>query len=168
MADRNCRSTLRIACIARHATSRSRTRGRSPGRHPRVVRVRTTRACRNRRRLSYEPKPIAARLREDIAAHRLEFDSGQEQAAARLDELRAQLSLRSQSWGHRLRAWFPSPLNRAAATPVRGLYLWGGVGRGKTLLMDLFYESLPAGLSVRTHFYRFMRDVHAQLNSIKR
>ena len=88
-------------------------------------------------------------------------------AAARLDRLSAALVEQSQSIGRRLRAqlrWLPVP---GADAPLRGLYLWGGVGRGKTLLMDLFYESLPADLSERTHFYHFMREVHAQLHSIK-
>lgn len=43
---------------------------------------------------------------------------------------------------------------------VRGLYMWGGVGRGKTYLMDAFCESLPAKTRLRTHFHRFMLDVH--------
>lgn len=43
---------------------------------------------------------------------------------------------------------------------VPGLYLWGGVGRGKTYLMDAFYESLPFTRKLRTHFHRFMLDVH--------
>ncbi|MBI3171671.1 MAG: cell division protein ZapE, partial [Hydrocarboniphaga effusa] len=45
-------------------------------------------------------------------------------------------------------------------TAVRGLYIWGGVGRGKTWLMDAFCESLPAESCLRTHFHRFMLDVH--------
>lgn len=40
-------------------------------------------------------------------------------------------------------------------TPVRGLYMWGGVGRGKTWLMDLFYQSLPGERKQRLHFHRF-------------
>jgi cell division protein ZapE len=43
---------------------------------------------------------------------------------------------------------------------VPGLYLWGGVGRGKTYLMDAFYESLPFNRKMRTHFHRFMLEVH--------
>ena len=46
---------------------------------------------------------------------------------------------------------------------VRGLYFWGGVGRGKTWLMDLFYESLPFNQKRRMHFHRFMRHVHQSL-----
>src|SRR5690606_38270729 len=48
---------------------------------------------------------------------------------------------------------------------VRGLYLYGGVGRGKTWLMDVFYESLPFPDKMRTHFHRFMQRVHAELRS---
>ncbi|HWU67303.1 MAG TPA: cell division protein ZapE [Stenotrophobium sp.] len=43
---------------------------------------------------------------------------------------------------------------------VAGLYMWGGVGRGKTYLMDAFYESLPFSRKKRTHFHRFMLEVH--------
>lgn len=50
---------------------------------------------------------------------------------------------------------------------IRGLYLWGGVGRGKSFLMDAFYSSVPLALKKRVHFHRFMQDVHAELDTIK-
>jgi cell division protein ZapE len=50
--------------------------------------------------------------------------------------------------------------------PLRGLYLWGGVGRGKTVLMDLFYECLPPDDRLRMHFHRFMQRVHHDLNDL--
>lgn len=52
-------------------------------------------------------------------------------------------------------------------TPVRGLYMWGGVGRGKTWLMDLFYQSLPGERKQRLHFHRFMLRVHEELTALQ-
>ena len=53
-----------------------------------------------------------------------------------------------------------------AITPVKGLYFWGGVGRGKTYLMDIFYDSLPFERKMRVHFHRFMRRVHRELKTL--
>jgi cell division protein ZapE len=52
-----------------------------------------------------------------------------------------------------------------APTAPNGLYLWGGVGRGKTFLIDLFYDGLPIAEKRRTHFHRFMREVHERLRA---
>jgi len=103
---------------------------------------------------------VAARLDAEVAAHRLAADATQRDAAARLDALRTALLAPPRSGLLRLASRPPAP---------RGLYLWGGVGRGKTLLMDLFFATLQgtALKSERVHFYRFMRDVHAELGSIK-
>lgn len=52
-------------------------------------------------------------------------------------------------------------------TPVTGVYLWGGVGRGKTWLVDLFYNQLPFQEKMRIHFHHFMRDTHEALSRYK-
>jgi cell division protein ZapE len=54
-----------------------------------------------------------------------------------------------------------------SAGPIQGLYIWGGVGRGKTYLMDVFFESLPGESKMRTHFHRFMQRVHRDLASLQ-
>lgn len=68
---------------------------------------------------------------------------------------------------HELQASPPSSrwqrLRRPATQAVSGLYLWGGVGRGKTWLMDLFFELLPEGGKRRIHFHRFMQEIHHAL-----
>ena len=56
-------------------------------------------------------------------------------------------------------------LRQAPPTAPQGLYLWGGVGRGKTFLIDLFYDSLPFKEKRRTHFHRFMRELHDRLRA---
>ena len=55
----------------------------------------------------------------------------------------------------------------ASDAPVRGLYMWGGVGRGKTWLMDMFYQSLPGERKQRLHFHRFMLRVHEELTALQ-
>ena len=62
----------------------------------------------------------------------------------------------------RLLRWFPG-----GPDAVKGLYMWGGVGRGKTYLMDQFYDCLGDTISKRrAHFHRFMEDVHARLRRL--
>lgn len=51
--------------------------------------------------------------------------------------------------------------------PIKGLYFWGGVGRGKTYLMDIFFDALPFTEKMRTHFHRFMKRVHEDLTELK-
>jgi cell division protein ZapE len=62
-----------------------------------------------------------------------------------------------------LSACFP---RRFPVQPPRGLYIWGGVGRGKSYLMDLFFANLPIAAKQRSHFYRFMHAVHATLRKV--
>ena len=62
-----------------------------------------------------------------------------------------------------------SALKRLIKRPEvpRGVYLWGGVGRGKSFLMDAFYATVPVTRKTRLHFHEFMRSVHRQLDEVK-
>lgn len=99
-------------------------------------------------------------------------DDVQREAVHRLDviyqELTQQTPTPAQSGG--LKAAFGRLLGKKEsqnAAPVRGLYMWGGVGRGKTWLMDMFYQSLPGTRKQRLHFHRFMLRVHEELNALQ-
>ncbi len=120
---------------------------------------------------------VAARLEAEVAAHRLTDDGAQRAAALRLDTLRNALLDRSPGVLERLRQALPMLHGSLARPPPRGVYLWGGVGRGKTLLMDLFVASLGVdaahpgaspSAAERSHFHHFMRSVHAELARIER
>lgn len=88
-------------------------------------------------------------------------DPSQREAIVALSSLATALKRQAKS-GWRLKFW-RAPIVR----PVRGLYLWGGVGRGKTFLMDLFYEALMEPKKQRVHFYRFMKRVHEELGRLQ-
>ncbi|MDE0841168.1 MAG: cell division protein ZapE, partial [Porticoccaceae bacterium] len=68
------------------------------------------------------------------------------------------------SWLHKAlsQLFFP-----ASVSVEQGLYFWGGVGRGKTYLMDNFYDCLPFSDKMRVHFHRFMRRIHSELRQLK-
>lgn len=92
-------------------------------------------------------------------------DSAQFMVAERLTKLQQQLIEAPAAGRHGVRRWLPRALKRRVE-PVPGLYLWGGVGRGKTYLMDVFYEALPFADKRRLHFHRFMRRVHDDLRRL--
>ena len=91
-----------------------------------------------------------------------ERDPAQEIIVARLEDLQ-QFLLADRPGG--LRRLFNN-LGGRSLPGYRGLYIWGGVGRGKTFLMDLFFDTLPIPEKKRIHFHRMMRDVHERLKSL--
>jgi cell division protein ZapE len=102
---------------------------------------------------------------ESLRRHDYQADASQVQAVARLDDLRSRLAqsqAQQSGWFGRLTRRWSAP--RPAV--VRGIYLWGGVGRGKTFLMDLFRTHLEVP-SRRDHFHRFMKDVHGRLRQLR-
>lgn len=93
-----------------------------------------------------------------------ERDAAQDTIVALLENLQRRL-LRRRPRRKRCFGFF----NRAAKKDTfgeKGLYVWGGVGRGKTFLMDLFFETLEIDAKKRVHFHRMMQDVHARLNRL--
>jgi cell division protein ZapE len=100
----------------------------------------------------------------ELAVRHFASDAGQLAVVARLDDLRRRLLEAPR--GLALPRWLAALTGRDL-TPVRGLYLWGGVGRGKTWLMDLFCASLPRTLVRRRHFHRFMHEVHEHLGRLQ-
>jgi len=87
-------------------------------------------------------------------------DAAQAQVAALLDDLYLRLTAVPETSPMTRLLARVTQLGKARAVPERGLYLWGGVGRGKTMLMDLFYDCLPPERRLRMHFHRFMRRIH--------
>src|ERR1700741_4366080 len=96
-----------------------------------------------------------------LAARGFEADASQHQAPVRLQQLCdewAQYKARRSNAVSRLLVRPPIP---------RGVYLWGGVGRGKSFLMDVFFAAVPLIRKTRLHFHEFMRGVHAELGELK-
>jgi cell division protein ZapE len=90
-------------------------------------------------------------------------DPAQQQVVALFDQLRDKLIAAKPKKGL-LGGLLPGTKKQQ---PQRGLYVWGGVGRGKTWLMDLFFQSLPFRDKQRSHFHRFMQSVHDELKKHK-
>ncbi|HXO15636.1 MAG TPA: AFG1/ZapE family ATPase, partial [Steroidobacteraceae bacterium] len=105
--------------------------------------------------------------RRQLDERRLHSDPAQLAVVAKLDDLRRRLIADARAPRARLPRWLTGLAPAVARAPLTGLYLWGGVGRGKTWLMDLFFETLPFAQARRLHFHRFMHDVHAQLAQIR-
>lgn len=106
------------------------------------------------------------RYRMALSAHDYLPDAAQERAAESLDRVWRDLQAEPKIGPlYRLRALLNAkpPLRK----PVKGLYMWGGVGRGKTFLMDQFFHALPIDEKLRLHFHRFMQQVHGDLRQTK-
>ena len=101
------------------------------------------------------------RYQSDLNSNRIKADDKQWQAIQHTQRLFSELNIVSQK-----KISFLSSLFKKNKSPVRGLYLWGGTGRGKTYLVDSFYECLPTKRKYRVHFHRFMLDIHQQLNDL--
>jgi len=108
------------------------------------------------------PGPLTAWLTRVLAARGMSLDASQAGAFARLQRLAMELESFRTARQSTLKKLFAPP-----AVP-RGVYLWGGVGRGKSFLMDGFFSTVAIRRKRRIHFHAFMRDVHEGLARLKR
>jgi cell division protein ZapE len=108
------------------------------------------------------------RYKHDLQTPGFNYDASQESAVKHLqrlyDDLVASTTVSNEGLSLKFKSLFGRQPKRLE---IKGIYFWGGVGRGKTYLMDNFYDSLPFEQKRRTHFHRFMRDVHHQLTGLQ-
>ena len=111
------------------------------------------------------PGSIHERYAALVAEGRVERDPAQDAAVYRLMRLEERLG------SHRLASkssslgWLFG--NREKQSPLKGLYLYGDVGRGKTMLMDLFFDASHVAKKRRVHFHEFMADVHDRVQAFR-
>ena len=114
------------------------------------------------------PSPVAGhgalfrQLQPELIRRKIVLDGPQQAALERLQRLYDELVAFKRARTSLLRRWLNPP------EPPRGVYFWGGVGGGKSFLMDAFYRAVPIRRKTRVHFHAFMRDVHGALATLKR
>lgn len=107
------------------------------------------------------------RYKQDLQRDDFSYDPAQEIAVENLQRLYDDLLVKKEEPKSGLMGRLTNKFKKPEPIePVKGLYFWGGVGRGKTYLMDTFYDSLPFEQKTRTHFHRFMQRVHKELRTL--
>jgi cell division protein ZapE len=105
---------------------------------------------------------LSARYANLLAAGELKPDPAQAAVAARLAALEAELARPVPQPG-----LFGRLFGKASAPPTKGLYIWGGVGRGKSMLMDLFFAASAVTPKRRAHFHEYMAEVHGRIHAAR-
>src|SRR6516162_8932145 len=108
---------------------------------------------------------IRALYQARVAAGEIEPDSAQRGLVERMGQINDRLGQRHLARKSSHLGWLFG--SRERDVELKGLYIWGDVGRGKTMLMDLFFASCPVELKRRTHFHAFMLDVHDRLRDYR-
>lgn len=111
-------------------------------------------------------RPVSRAYDALVAGGSIERDPAQAAVLRRLDAISSELAERRLACKGSALGWLFAR-RPAARAPIRGLYLWGSVGRGKTMLMDLFFETLGVARKRRVHFHAFMADVHGRIHAFR-
>ena len=112
------------------------------------------------------PTSVSAQYAALVASGEIRRDSMQENLAQRLDRLAARLASHRLARKSSALGWMFGNQEKNKE-PLKGLYIYGDVGRGKTMLMDLFFEVCPAKRKRRAHFHEFMADVHQRIHTYR-
>ena len=95
----------------------------------------------------------------------LKFDKAQIDVLERLDDILAVIGSEKNDKKITSLLWWRKKLKKKSSLPVKiGLYLYGGVGTGKSMLMDIFYEEVHSNKKLRSHFHKFMQEIHESIN----
>lgn len=110
---------------------------------------------------------VAERYDALVRAGEIEHDPAQAGLVARFDRLGEELAETRLASKKSALGWLFGRRAPRAET-IKGLYIWGKVGRGKTMLMDLFFELAPVKRKTRSHFHEFMVDIHERVHAYRR
>ena len=108
---------------------------------------------------------VRERYEAMVAAGELAADPAQRAVIDKLDALNAALAERRLASKQSPLGWLFG--RKQPADPLKGLYIWGSVGRGKTMLMDLFFERAVVTRKRRAHFHEFMSDAHERIHAVR-
>ncbi len=105
------------------------------------------------------------KYQEDLSLIDFQYDPAQENAVKELQRLYDELTQpkKKRTWRVTLKSKFGRKITKPS---IQGIYFWGGVGRGKTYLVDTFYDCLPFENKMRVHFHRFMHRIHKELKQL--
>ena len=108
---------------------------------------------------------VTERYNALVSAGEIERDPAQQSVAAKLTQLEARLARHRLARKSSQLGWLFGGNERK--DPIKGLYIYGEVGRGKTMLMDLFFDISAVKRRRRAHFHEFMADIHERLNDVR-
>ena len=112
------------------------------------------------------PSSVTRQYAQAVAAGRVESDAAQLAVLEMMARLEARIAEQRLSRKSSALGWLFASRERARP-PIKGLYIYGEVGRGKTMLMDFFFETSPVERKRRAHFHEFMLDVHERVFAIR-
>jgi cell division protein ZapE len=107
---------------------------------------------------------VSAQYAARVAAGKIERDAAQQAIVDRLAQLEKELAERRLARKSSALGWL---FGSREPEPIKGLYIFGDVGRGKTMLMDLFFAASPVVRKRRVHFHEFMAEVHERVHGLR-